>query len=236
MSFLYQLRHALEHRFLTADSTSDCFQYLASSDEYCVHITGKIADIQYRGVSSDGNSLWTIFVESSGKGAMGILEHLIQSYALNQIVTQELSLDQINSGRIYIFAFAILTICIGAYPVLNIFARRSTKVDALVWAIIVLQLMSNLATAMASSAVRLYIVSSSPRPSALSSTNSLGQMVATLSRALAPLVASTLFALSLEWNLAGGYMVYILLLAVVAGGTYCSLLLSSDPYLNQCIR
>ncbi|KAJ7621840.1 hypothetical protein B0H17DRAFT_1188369 [Mycena rosella] len=35
-------------------------------------------------------------LQSSGKDAMDVLEHLIQSYALNQIVTQELSLDQSN--------------------------------------------------------------------------------------------------------------------------------------------
>ncbi|KAJ7654224.1 hypothetical protein B0H17DRAFT_1186241 [Mycena rosella] len=35
-------------------------------------------------------------LQYSGKDAMDILEHLIQSYTLNQIVTQELSLDQLN--------------------------------------------------------------------------------------------------------------------------------------------
>ncbi|KAJ7648478.1 hypothetical protein B0H17DRAFT_1148030 [Mycena rosella] len=37
-----------------------------------------------------------VSLQSSGKDAMDILEHLIQSYTLNQIVTQELSLDQSN--------------------------------------------------------------------------------------------------------------------------------------------
>ncbi|KAJ7701143.1 hypothetical protein B0H17DRAFT_1128432 [Mycena rosella] len=88
------------------------------SDEPCVRITGKIADIQYRGVSAEGKissetlppfrpnfriqSIWTIFIESHGRDAMDILEHLIQSYALNQIITQELSLNSINSGRYFL--------------------------------------------------------------------------------------------------------------------------------------
>ncbi|KAJ7306824.1 major facilitator superfamily multidrug-resistance, DHA1 sub-family [Mycena albidolilacea] len=129
----------------------------------------------------------------------------------------------------YIFAFANISVCISAYPLLSFFAQRVGRVDAIVWAIIVVQLLSNLAMSMAYASIHMFIVNSSPRPSALSSTNSIAQMVSTITRAFAPFIASALFALSLELNLAGGYFVYILLLGIVATGIFSSFLLPSDP-------
>lgn len=46
---------------------------------------------------------------------------------------------------------------------------------------------------------------------------------------MAPFIASALFAVSIEWNIAGGYMVYMILLGVVAAGIFSSLLLPGDP-------
>jgi hypothetical protein len=54
-------------------------------------------------------------------------------------------------------------------------------------------------------------------------------MVSTILRSLAPFIASALFAVSLDLNLAGGYMVYIVLLIVIAAGICSSFLLASDP-------
>ncbi|KAJ6451943.1 major facilitator superfamily multidrug-resistance, DHA1 sub-family [Mycena sanguinolenta] len=129
----------------------------------------------------------------------------------------------------YIFSFANTAICIAMYPLLSFFAQRAGKVDFIVWGVVVVQLISNLALSMAFASIQLFIVNSSPRPSALSSTNSIAQMVSTITRALAPFIASALFAVSLELNLVGGYMVYIILLAVAAVGIFLSFLLAHDP-------
>ncbi|KAK7059784.1 protein zinc induced facilitator-LIKE 1 [Favolaschia claudopus] len=134
-----------------------------------------------------------------------------------------------GARTVYIFSFAQLFICIAAYPILNFFARRAGRVDGVVWAIVVMQLTSNIALSIAYSAIQIFIVNSTPRPSAMSSTNSIAQMVSTISRSLAPLFASSLFAVSLEMNLAGGYMVYIVLLGTVVAGMFSSFLLVHDP-------
>ncbi|KAJ7742135.1 major facilitator superfamily multidrug-resistance, DHA1 sub-family [Mycena maculata] len=157
------------------------------------------------------------------RGIWGVLNAFSQLFVTARLIRR------FGARTIYIFAFGNFTICIGAYPLLSFFAQRAQKVDAIVWAIVVVQLISNLAIGMAYSSAQLYIVHSSPRPSALSSTNSLAQMVSTVVRSLAPFIASALFAVSLEWNLAGDYMVYIFLLAVVAAGIFSSFLLPSDP-------
>ncbi|KAJ7093474.1 major facilitator superfamily multidrug-resistance, DHA1 sub-family [Mycena belliarum] len=161
------------------------------------------------------------------RGIWGVLNTFCQLFVAARVI------QRFGARRIYIFAFANFTVCIGAYPILSFFAQRAQKVDIVVWTIVVVQLLSNLVISMAYSSVQTYIVNSSPRPSALSSTNSIAQMVSTVLRALAPFIASALFALSLQLNLAGGYMVYILLLGVVFAGICCSFLLSSDPKSNH---
>ncbi|KAJ7034582.1 major facilitator superfamily multidrug-resistance, DHA1 sub-family [Mycena alexandri] len=157
------------------------------------------------------------------RGIWGILNTLVQLFVAARVI------KCFGARNIYIFAFANIGICIGAYPLLSFFAQRAQRVDAIVWTIIVIQLISNLALGLAYSSIQLYIVNSSPRPAALSSTNSIAQMVSTILRALAPFVASALFAVSLELNLVGGYMVYILLLGVVAAGIFSSFLLAGHP-------
>ncbi|KAJ7135733.1 major facilitator superfamily domain-containing protein [Mycena epipterygia] len=157
------------------------------------------------------------------RGVWGVLNTLSQLFLAARLIRW------FGARNIYIFAFANFMICIGAYPALSFFAQRAQKVDSIVWAIVVIQLISNLAISMAYAAVQMYIVSSSPRPSALSSTNSIAQMVSTILRAMAPFIASALFAVSIEWNIAGGYMVYIILLGVVTAGILSSFLLPGDP-------
>ncbi|KAJ6572275.1 major facilitator superfamily multidrug-resistance, DHA1 sub-family [Mycena capillaripes] len=157
------------------------------------------------------------------RGIWGIVNTFMQMFLAARIIRH------FGARTIYIFAFANIGICIGAYPLLSFFAQRAGRVDGIVWTIVVIQLISNLLMGLAYASVQLYIVNSAPRPAALSSTNSIAQMVSTILRALAPFIASALFAVSLQLNLAGGYLVYILLLGVVAAGICSSFLLASDP-------
>ncbi|KAJ6611122.1 major facilitator superfamily multidrug-resistance, DHA1 sub-family [Mycena sp. CBHHK59/15] len=156
------------------------------------------------------------------RGIWGVMNSLTQVFVAARVI------KHFGARNIYIFAFANFTICIGAYPLLSFFAQRAQKVDGTVWAIVAVQLLSNLLISMSYSSVQLYIVSSCPKPLALSSTNSLAQMVSTVLRSLAPVIASSLFSVSLEWHIAGGYMVYLALLAIVALGICASFLLPKD--------
>ncbi|KAJ7288064.1 major facilitator superfamily domain-containing protein [Mycena rebaudengoi] len=156
------------------------------------------------------------------RGIWGIANSIFQLFLAARII------KRFGPRNAYIFAFANFAVCIGAYPLLSFFAQRSQKVDSIVWTIVVIQLISNLAISLAYASVQLYIVTSSPRASALSSTNSLAQMVATILRALAPVIASSLFSLSLEWRIAGGYMVYVILLGIVSAGIFTSFLLPKE--------
>jgi hypothetical protein len=73
-------------------------------------------------------------------------------------------------------------------------------------------------------AIHVTIVETTPKP-VLGSINGLVQMVGCIMRTFAPTFASSLFSISLEKNLAGGYFVFIAMICVVIGGIRCSFLL-----------
>ena len=76
-----------------------------------------------------------------------------------------------------------------------------------------------------SGSIQIIIVNSAPSRAALGATNGLAQAMGSAMRALAPSVASSLFSMSLELQMMGGNMVYILLsgLALVGMSLACQL-------------
>lgn len=133
--------------------------------------------------------------------------------------------------NLYIVSFAMLAVCIGTYPVLNVLARRAGMVDWRVISCMVLQLASYsiaeigwcksypyslpivLYSFFVPACTAIFTIEATPR-SSLSSANALLQMTNTFTRALAPCIASSLFSLSLERNLMGGNLVYLILLLI----------------------
>lgn len=61
-----------------------------------------------------------------------------------------------------------------------------------------------------------------PSPAALATTNGLAQIVSSIMRSLGPGFTASMFSLSLERQLAGGYMVYWILWVVIILGIYAS--------------
>lgn len=74
----------------------------------------------------------------------------------------------------------------------------------------------------------MFVIDAAPSKSALGATNALAQMASTIMRSLAPSVASSLFAISLERNLLGGNMVYMILMLVSLSGLRASFMLPKD--------
>jgi hypothetical protein len=68
----------------------------------------------------------------------------------------------------------------------------------------------------------IYINEAAPNRRALGTINGLAQTVATTCRIFSPVVASSLFSLSQQHNVLGGYMVYGILSLVVVAGLFFS--------------
>ncbi|KAJ7677192.1 hypothetical protein B0H17DRAFT_1139832 [Mycena rosella] len=58
MANLSELRQALQSHFLFADSSSGRFQYRTDTNDQCVHISGRVAGIQFRSISANGSPLF----------------------------------------------------------------------------------------------------------------------------------------------------------------------------------
>ncbi|KAJ7076598.1 hypothetical protein C8R43DRAFT_858108, partial [Mycena crocata] len=71
----------------------------------------------------------------------------------------------------------------------------------------------------------IFVMDAAPNRASIGSVNGLAQMVGPTLRAVAPTFASSLFSLSVQNNLAGGYMVYIVLVGVTLGVVRCAMLL-----------
>ena len=69
-------------------------------------------------------------------------------------------------------------------------------------------------------AVLMYLSSAAPNKRSLGTTNGLAQSVASVQRTIAPAVADWLFAFSIEKNVLGGNLIYVILLALVCVGLY----------------
>jgi MFS family permease len=75
----------------------------------------------------------------------------------------------------------------------------------------------------------LFVRSAAPTPAALGTTNGLAQTMASLMRAIGPLCTTCLYAVSREYKLLGGQLVYIVLALVTAVAFSASFLLPLAP-------
>ncbi|KAL0570254.1 hypothetical protein V5O48_011716 [Marasmius crinis-equi] len=131
-------------------------------------------------------------------------------------------LKRIGARRMYQIAYASMFIPFSMFMCEQMLVTKYGRVTSGVWVAIGIQLAAYTTINTAYSAISLLLVDAAT-PGTLGSVNGLGQTVASGFRGLAPFVASSLFAFSLESQIAGGYFVYIVLLGVTLVGTMCTL-------------
>ncbi|KAF7374099.1 Major facilitator superfamily multidrug-resistance DHA1 sub-family [Mycena sanguinolenta] len=127
--------------------------------------------------------------------------------------------------RIFIAAFCALTIVFSLYPPLSAAAHRAGRIDTSVSVLIALQLGSMCVMYFAYAAAMLFIIDSAPSRASIGTIVGFAQIVATISRAVAPSLASSLFLFSVKYNLIGGYMAYIALGGITLLAIRCALML-----------
>jgi MFS family permease len=75
----------------------------------------------------------------------------------------------------------------------------------------------------------MYTTAACPSPKVLGTVNGYAQMVISFTRALGPAGATTLFALSVENNWAGGYAVFWFFMALALVALWCTRFLPKEP-------
>ncbi|KAM6504172.1 Major facilitator superfamily domain containing protein [Amanita muscaria] len=137
-------------------------------------------------------------------GALGACIGIVQIAFFSRLVRR--------FGERRIFIMGILTIAINSllFPVISGITRRN-GVTWVVWCLFAFALSLRGVTTMSLNCIFVYVNTSSPNKSSLGATNGVAQTMVSLARAIAPGLVTSLFALSLERNLLGGYAVYVVL-------------------------
>ena len=191
--------------------------------------------------------LWSTSLEHGGLGfssytigltlgIYGIVNVLFQITFLGKIVRR------FSPRTVYIVSFWVFLVTLSCLPLEGYLARRAGAVDWKVWTVIVfhlvidcmrfgaygklypIQTLTDIQSCL-SVAIHVFITDSAPSQSVLGAVNGLGHAVGCVTRSLAPTVASSLFAISLQRNWAGGNAVFYILMGVVICGIRSSFML-----------
>ncbi|KAJ3504556.1 hypothetical protein NLJ89_g7875 [Agrocybe chaxingu] len=112
---------------------------------------------------------------------------------------------------------------------MSFFARRAGRVDAIVIACICVQLGFQMMIYMAFASLQILLVQSIPEGGPMGMLNGVAQMLSSGTRSIAPTFASSLFSVSLQRQLLGGNLVYLVLISLVLAGIQAAQFLSNPP-------
>ncbi|KAJ6608660.1 major facilitator superfamily domain-containing protein [Mycena sp. CBHHK59/15] len=152
-------------------------------------------------------------------GLCGISNAFVQIFLGGKIIRR------FGPRRIFIAAFSALMLAFSAFPLLSFFAKRAGRIDAAVLVVLASQLSCTFVLYLAFASTMMFIMDAAPSKASVGSVNGLAQMVGTTLRSIAPSFSSSLFSLSVQHRIAGGYMVYIVLALMSLIALRCSLLL-----------
>ncbi|KAJ7284453.1 major facilitator superfamily multidrug-resistance, DHA1 sub-family [Mycena rebaudengoi] len=152
-------------------------------------------------------------------GLCGLSNAFVQIFLGGRIIRR------FGPRRIFHAAFCALVVAFFAYPLLNFLAKRAGGVDAAVLVVVACQLSCTFVLYLAFASTMMFVMDSAPTKNSVGSVNGLSQMIATSLRSVAPSFASSLFSLSAQHHIAGGYMVYLVLIGISLCALYCTFLL-----------
>ncbi|KAJ3565405.1 hypothetical protein NP233_g7653 [Leucocoprinus birnbaumii] len=137
-------------------------------------------------------------------------------------------LRRFGEKRAFFWGTALFVPIFLLMPIMNMCARTS-GVGPFVWALVAIELLIMPLINLPFSAIFTFITASAPDKRSLGATNGLSQTTASIARALGPALSTSLFSFSVQYNILGGYGVYVLM-------TMFSLLaLGLASFLPECV-
>ncbi|KAJ7075173.1 major facilitator superfamily domain-containing protein [Mycena belliarum] len=134
----------------------------------------------------------------------GIATGLIQFFFFARMVRR------FGEKRVFFNGMLATLPAFALFPIISIVARRS-GLSFVVWILVGCILTMGAFMDTSFGAVFMYITTSAPK-SSRGTANGLSQTSAALARAIGPAMSTSLFSLSVQHNLLGGYMVYFIYL------------------------
>ncbi|KAG9081515.1 hypothetical protein FS749_007605 [Ceratobasidium sp. UAMH 11750] len=125
-----------------------------------------------------------------------------------------------GSKRTYVVGLASYVCLVLSLPLMNELARRGMR--STMWAVMGVHLILSCPAFMSFSCMIIFVTSTAPSKSSLGTLNGISQTTISVIRAVGPATATSLFALSVERNLLGGWFVYAVLIGVNLAGLVAS--------------
>ncbi|KZT32310.1 MFS general substrate transporter [Sistotremastrum suecicum HHB10207 ss-3] len=121
-----------------------------------------------------------------------------------------------NNGLFRLSIATKAVVCI-FWPILGLLAKhtKSDKLSGALIALLLLQILFLPITRMGLSCSSIFLTSAAPSGTSVGATVGLGQIFASISRFLGPAFGAALFAVSIEKNILGGNLVYVVLIGFI---------------------
>ncbi|KAF9480008.1 major facilitator superfamily multidrug-resistance, DHA1 sub-family [Pholiota conissans] len=152
-------------------------------------------------------------------GGSGALNAIAQAKFLGRFIRKY------GAGKVYKVSFSCIIVCFIMYPLMSFFAKRAGRVDGFVIACMAVQLFFQSMIYAAYGSLQVLLVETVPEGGPMATVNGVAQMLGSGTRSFAPTFASSLFSISLQEGLAGGNMVYYIILGITLAGIRCTALL-----------
>ncbi|KIM84964.1 hypothetical protein PILCRDRAFT_779480 [Piloderma croceum F 1598] len=156
-------------------------------------------------------------------GIFGLVNGVFQAFFFAKII------KRLGAKNLFIAGMSSFIPIFLLFPVMNLLALR-WGVSPIVWALVACQLAVVIVMDMSYATIFIYITSAAPNKRSLGATNGMGQTVVSILRAIGPAMSSSLFALSLEHNLMGGYAVYFVLVVISGIALLLAVRLPREPW------
>ncbi|KAF8589027.1 MFS general substrate transporter [Ramaria rubella] len=116
------------------------------------------------------------------------------------------------------------------FPLMNALARIDGRLSPAVWVAFVMQLLLLTLPPMAFSSIFMYLTHAAPSRSALGATNGLAQTTTSIMRSIGPASVTSLFALSIERNVLGGNLAYVVMTFLTTAAFMATLQFPTNPW------
>ncbi|RDB26103.1 Efflux pump azaL [Hypsizygus marmoreus] len=156
-------------------------------------------------------------------GSYGAITGIFQAFYFAKVIRY------LGERRIFVYGVSTFLPIFALFPIISLCAKRF-GVNAIVWICIAAMLIMMAFMDMAFGCIFMYITASAPSKRSLGATNGLSQTTVSIARAIGPAMATSLFSVSVEHNLLGGYAVYAILLVFSSFAVFLGLQLPHEMW------
>ncbi|KAF7368882.1 MFS general substrate transporter [Mycena venus] len=140
-------------------------------------------------------------------GAFGLFSGLYQATIFAPVY------NHFGTKRIFVTSVLTFIPMFALFPLMNLSARGN-GVNATTWVELTLQMILYVIMDMGFSCAFIYVRSAAPSKHSLGATNGIAQTCISIVRAIGPVASTSLFSFSLERNILGGWLVYVVMVCI----------------------